>query len=633
MVSRFSDAEWDYTSWAGGRREIINFYYEKGFNDEDVYVGKRLALLRLFGVGPANSLRNARYEYYGVAKLFLACRERGIQLKELADNHAVFLDLLKDKATKNALTKTRGLFLLVLANHERLGFRILSHAQLEMFVSKEKRAVEQTLCIPTRIYQSLIDESIQIIDLYLQHKDTVETMHLDLCRKYREEIDAGRFSPFHTGYHTVTMSDFVYGYGLTDLILALCPVYEKVTVTAYSAAIKSVRQAGAILISLFTFMRSSEVLSIKCGGIREDYSLTLGSIYYVRGQSTKTKDQRDAIWTTSAYARRVFEALRHINLMHLQSGWHANSEYWQANLDGMLLFAQLSAPWTNSNSRHSLEHRDETLTRYYGKYWPKYFGEVMGCQVDDIEEALKLTPSADVERLVVGKQWPLSHHQFRRSGLVHAAASGMVSQPSLTYQAKHTNPQNTLYYQKNFLELAADEGKEDAVIQALLDLQDESVRKEYENELFHAFERDLAELKANDNRFFSPAGQHNKDRLLDSVRIISLDEFKKLSRKGVARRTLLGACFEQGFCEYGTAASVKGCVTKMNGEPCVKALVDAEKRKAIIDHREDIEHDLVALPVTRENELVRESWLADIEAANKAIDLIDSHMERLANDD
>lgn len=636
VVSRYGQPEWDYSGWAE-RAETINFYYRDNHHEDDIEVGKKLTLLALFGISTITSLRGPRYKYYAIAELAERCRARGFGLRDISKRRGAFREMLEDKA----FAKQLATHVLVQAMHawifrEELGFTFMLPEQVDEVrkAAPDKSYVEvvQTPCIPTAVYHALIDASVVLIDRYLENKDRLEAFAAELGERYQTHAQRGlprEIGPFHTGYYPDDGFDvFAKRHRIDGLLSELAVSRSKVGIKTYNATLNNVRKAGSIIISAMTFMRSSEVLSIKCGGFNEDYHPDIGPIYYVRGRTTKTKKIRDAIWTTSAYSKKVFEALRHINLTHLKHLTDSPAKLkWLADFDQMLLFSTLPHYWTTGNSYT----QSQPLVRFYDRNWPSFLKGRCILTEAGLEEALKHTANLPRDEYIIGQDWPLAHHQFRRTGLVRAAASGMVSHPSLTYQAQHKDPKQTGYYQRSYFEAVAEDALKDSPLHELLDQMDPSIRSEFEHALLDALNHSNTDLKNNDGRFFSAYGQAHKDHLLSEVKIISQAEFKKLANKQAARRTTLGACLKIGFCEYGTAKSVKGCMTRNDGNPCALGIIDTDKRGEILQHIEDIEDDLDCLPERQENEFLRESWIEDLEAAKAAVTCIDEHVEA-AND-
>lgn len=95
-------------------------------------------------------------------------------------------------------------------------------------------------------------------------------------------------------------------------------------------------------------------------------------------------------------------------------------------------------------------------------------------QPDDLRELSLSDPGRDFyseNKFSVGKPWPLSSHQFRRSLAFYASSSGFVSLPSLKSQYKHMTLQMTRYYANGFENLKTifghyDSDKKDYVLPA-----------------------------------------------------------------------------------------------------------------------------------------------------------------------
>lgn len=80
---------------------------------------------------------------------------------------------------------------------------------------------------------------------------------------------------------------------------------------------------------------------------------------------------------------------------------------------------------------------------------PLFLIEITQADIDELKAFDGLRDWADDPMFAVGKCWPLSSHQFRRSLAVYASRSGLVSLPDLAMQLKHLSELMTALYAEN----------------------------------------------------------------------------------------------------------------------------------------------------------------------------------------
>jgi hypothetical protein len=236
---------------------------------------------------------------------------------------------------------------------------------------------------------------------------------------------------------------------------------------------------------------------------------------------------------------------------------------------------------------------------------------------DDWAEAKRLTPTLDERKFAVGKKWVPSPHQLRRTVLVYAAASGLVSQDRLAFQAKHQTWKMTSYYCQHYWHLANTDPDNPLVAGTL-----KSDAIEFTELYADAY--NLARSRAmEEERLFSPYGRDHKRSVIGDTPLLSLEEIRSGLAHAVLKRNTLGICAQADFCEWQKAITVRGCMTKADGDVCAKAIIDADRVGELRALHEDLTCHLETLHAR--DTFAREQIEADLAATAQAIALIEQH--------
>jgi hypothetical protein len=236
---------------------------------------------------------------------------------------------------------------------------------------------------------------------------------------------------------------------------------------------------------------------------------------------------------------------------------------------------------------------------------------------DDWAEAKRLTPSLDDQKFAPGKQWVPSMHQLRRTVLVYAAASGLVSQDSLAFQAKHQTWKMTSYYCQHYWHLANTDPDDPLVAGTL-----KSDAVEF-TELYADAYNVARSLAMEEDRLFSPYGCDHKRSIIRDTPLLSLEEIRTGLAHAVLKRNTLGICAQTDYCEWQKAITVRGCMTKAEGNICAKAIIDADRVGELRALQEDLTVQLETLHAR--DTFAREQIEADLAATAQAIALIEQH--------
>lgn len=174
----------------------------------------------------------------------------------------------------------------------------------------------------------------------------------------------------------------------------------------------------------------------------------------------------------------------------------------------------------------------------------RLFPIIEDADIAELEEIDPFRAWRDEPKFAIGRRWPLSTHQLRRSLAVYANASGLVSLSSLRRQLQHITREMALYYGRgstfcnNFI--ASDpEGYKNHVALEWQDGEDEA--------MMLAFTRDVLTSK---EPMFGGAGnfyQRQKER----GEVMTRQDVEKSMKAGLLSYTPspLGGCTKTGGCE------------------------------------------------------------------------------------
>lgn len=166
---------------------------------------------------------------------------------------------------------------------------------------------------------------------------------------------------------------------------------------------------------------------------------------------------------------------------------------------------------------------------------------------EDIAELEEIDPFRawrEEPEFAIGRPWPLTTHQLRRSLAVYANASGLVRLSSLRRQLQHITREMTLYYGrgstfcKNFIE----DDPKDYKKHVAVEWQDGAEEAE-----MLAFVRDALHSK---ERMFGGAGNYY-ERQRERGEVMSREEVARQMKAGLLayREGPLGGCTRPGVCE------------------------------------------------------------------------------------
>lgn len=185
----------------------------------------------------------------------------------------------------------------------------------------------------------------------------------------------------------------------------------------------------------------------------------------------------------------------------------------------------------------------------------------------------------EASEFAVGKFWPLTSHQFRRSVAVYSSRSGMVSLPTLKTQYKHLSAAMTALYSEN----------SSFAINFLIDehgkpIENASVMSSFQDSLrFNTSLRFHEQVIESHSRTYGPRGTEIQ-RAKDKGKVPKIFESREATEKAIKqgkfsyKDTSVGGCTLKGVCPHFGVDVVLPCTSG-----CADAVLKAEKLETYVD--------------------------------------------------
>lgn len=187
----------------------------------------------------------------------------------------------------------------------------------------------------------------------------------------------------------------------------------------------------------------------------------------------------------------------------------------------------------------------------------------------------------------VGRPWPLTSHQFRRSLAFYASSSGFVSLPSLKKQFKHLSSLMARYYANNFENLKTIFGFYDSGKGKFI-LPKNHIAFEFQMGMPMNVAYDLlVELLGTDSPLFGGVGGYaDKQRQRLDTGEVSIADVRSETARQIKngylwyRPTLLGGCTKSGQCDEYMLGDFTACLS------CEGAIIKSAKVSDAIEEAE-----------------------------------------------
>lgn len=623
VVCRVKDAIWNLAAY-GSRAESTRINFASGWLKVEEGSKVRVEIdainRRLFQQVMCWYLWGHRQRLYArtaasyaarLKPVFLLCAKHQIAASDLYRFPRV-LDLVASVVAPSTANEVLTMLRELWTVRDVLGFTLLDErglAHLEAGLPDHQE--QQTPYIPPRIWLYQMQRLRAFLEDFLAHREAIATFfHYahDACLENMGSAEALYTEPLLTRspfnrdadrhkrcrYHG-TFWEVADQFGVKGLL-------ERWTVTladaeaswwqsgrlhVLSGYFRAAVFAGHKYLLNLSGVRANEGADFRSRCFEVEHDSTHGDLYLLRGETSKTLQDDQALWVTSPSAKLAVDVMTIVaNLRLICARANPHLDLSENEVADPWLLSRPREPWCSAGKLNGSGRASVKYYRYaaWETVCPALFDrQVLTITAEDIRLARLVTPTLDPARYAVGMQWHFHDHQLRRTTAVNMCASHLVSEPSLQYQLKHLRRAQSLYYGRGFTQVALN-------------------RKYAEDYLRTAYEmlrRQVAHLA--DDRYVSPLGKVHKANLLKRFHPAVNDEplgtrdigrIQKLVAMGelAAKPTLLGLCLNPKPCEWGGVLNLIHCGT------CDRALGDKAKLSHVCEVKQMIKGHLEASP-------------------------------------
>lgn len=631
VISLYNHPHWDISVWG---REPRILYFEKGRSDSQLPpidkvnadLLRRVTAWMIWGYRGARNASTLFSKFHLIRPIFAFCSKHKISLHELNTNPHLFNKFIIETNVVRRV-QFRPLLEVLHSQRDLIGITLIGTSGLRKLPAARstKNESKQTAYIPPRIFQYHAQRIREFLVDYQCHQEMIEGL-FDFCMEAYKNHNIARqkaerlrkwssSSPFvkRPAYAQDFMKEAYVGsfrdaaakYGVEELLMRWCPSRKGTSVlkvTKFSHYLTMVNFVGMAYILSFSPMRIGEGWELRSNALLKHRDPRFGDIFILRGQSIKSRNNEE-IWVTSPETEIAIDVLA--SVARLRAKMLTSCENDATTKKSIRLISEASEPWTRKRQKKNRglgygypSYRDFTSRN------PQFFDQSkLKTTKEDIDIARLITPSLNNSRFKIGKAWPISWHQLRRSLSVNMLASGLVSEASLQFELKHTGRSMALYYGQGY---------------SSMKISKES-RTHYLKTLYESLGRQISKLFT--DRFVSPHGSDRKSTILSVVGTQDCKKLEIAAKTGKIswRVTLLGGCTRRGPCTYGGIDNIARCAGGDGKAPCIDAIFDREREPQLRELQETIS---ARLNEAIEESPYREALIAQRRAVESALYVI-----------
>lgn len=465
---------------------------------------------------------------------------RSISIKDVLTDSSL-LDTFGDRVPGHVLESWRIwlAFLSQLDPDKALGFQIAAPRRAKALAkrAREDRSKRRQIApLPTRVYASLIANLSKELDDIDDHKERLLTALREVVDAYRDGSAATSKS---IGEHVIARN------GLTAFLERRG--YSSRSVYSLSSVVREIFRVCKLQVHLFSGMRDNEVrhLPYHCMVVeRGRHGRTHCVIVGVTTKLNKGRRLRTQWVTTEHDGFRAIRLAREFADV-LYEVADVRPLRTEKKRDKFPLFPSTSHfPWFGLRSRNGhLSSQGLDLTDSSEQFLSRLCPLITSDDLAELEQIDPFRAWRDEPSFAIGRPWPLTTHQLRRSLAIYANSSGLVRLSSLRRQLQHISREMSLYYGRgsiycrNFL--ASDPASYRKHI--AVDWQDGQEEAE-----MLAFVRDV--LNSNEPLFGGAGTFYDRQRQRGDV--MTRTEVRKQMKAGLLayRESPLGGCTRPGEC-------------------------------------------------------------------------------------
>lgn len=574
VLSRAKDSVWD-----------LSPYNAKGLCKHNFISWTKTALgeLQVTIAREMKSIQLVRFNYYhtarrvnsvrlsGLRRLGEFCEKNDITLCQLFNESRYQSLLLSSLANLGNKSVARELYVLVgelyhlRVAHPAFKFApveyslVESLSQLAGSYSDYKESFQQTKLVPSRIYAAFIVGFASELDFFNLHSQRC----VDFCER-RQNGDMYGEAQVRVEFYSrgTPWEDAVVECGLEEV----CERYFITGLKEFNAYLNSINYIAKNWIHLFSGMRDNEARTLPANTLT---TIRSGeeTVTILRGYTSKTVGQNNVptYWISSPIVERAITAARSVGrIAAIKNGW-----------DDSVLSEYPLFPALGNVKKTSAAHiySSAPLMATARTLLPeKVHARIPGSLVTeaDIVELERFDGFRDWrndKKVKIGKPWPLSSHQCRRSLAVYSARSGVVGLGSLANQYKHLTETMTSYYRsdqvfaENFLALP----DQQALMREMEFERRVASMFSYENDVINSSGR----LWGGEGNRIQVSRDRGKPLIITTDREVTARKFEK--GEMVYKESPLGGCTNLDSCDKIGFISIFACLD------CQYAVLDSNK--------------------------------------------------------
>ena len=602
-LSLFSDDIWDYSATSSLMR-TINFRTKiknlsSSINTDGREFKSAVKFLKVFALNwicemNGCSMSKLNGDLVAISFLISYCVNNNIELDNVfADPNAIcFL------VTNSSAEKQIGLYLgkiqrfidtASVLNRNNFWCNIQPSEEFSSSLRKTRKSFPetsqglQTMIIPSRIYQNLLKDTIESLQIFNKHAEKISYVFSARTKVRDEALRLDQSMPISKLNKSQTSLVSFYwktalkrDKKLTNILAELTDlnIIKNASWLSLTISLGQIQMKSAFVIAAFTGMRKNELLSIPFNGLRHIHSDT-GNIPVVWSTTTKLESNgvpRFTKWVTGSIVEEAFEAAKFITQGVLN--WSANKSQVAEDESKLPLFFSIE----NGKSGKPHPHFDYATTALNSNLIQKIMSsEHLLISEQDLKEVSQFLYGDEIpNNIKLGEPWPLGFHQFRRSLAVYAASSGYVSYPTLKSQLKHISMMMTVYYTDSNSRAINILGNGPEVKAMQKEWQEAQARVESDN---------LHELLDSRVTLTGAAGKNLQKRKVENKLPKFLDNrnsTKKAVKDGKIRyrSTLVGGCMSIKPCDKGAGVLASACIS------CENAVFSPESKSILLQTKD-----------------------------------------------
>ncbi len=431
----------------------------------------------------------------------------------------------------------------------------------------------QFYAIPTRLMEKIYRYCFDAIDTFHPHKEELHDLLHDLRQNYEEgkkrvddKIESGAWSWLNqdsADYRVEANKHQPFSYpSIISAHIKETPLEGLLPPHAnrLQGAIIEIQTICYIVCGALTGMRRSELFSLHSNSFKEKE--VYGRRYYVL-QSEQHKfsqgNPQVAEWVTTKYTQKAIELAEAIS-RYMRVQLLEDSDPMSVHNSSCLWLGQ------GRKARKPIIRQDDNMRTHFSRICRKADAFITE---DDIAEFEIINPNRAPDhsdnRIEVGKVWPLTTHQLRRTFAVFAKRHNLCHDIAIKQQFKHLDLPTTEWYGEGGLASKIKALQIDTELQSFLN----EVVVESTTHKIHAWYDDKESL----NLMGKMAGAINKNRLNLHKKYRSWDAINEHVKAG--RLTLVGTL--HSYCMAGYECQMHKVSSPANCMNCENQLIGQEQ--------------------------------------------------------